>query len=108
MLDRTKGRSSKQMAKYAVVIEFPDPARVNEVRPKHREYLAALLKQGKLYATGPFVDNTGALLVYDVADEAEARQLLADDPYGQAGVVKVVSVNEWNVVLEGTAGKGSA
>lgn len=96
------------MAKFAVVIEFPDPERVNQVRPKHREYLADLLKRGKLYATGPFVDNSGALLVYDVADEAEARQLLADDPYGQEGVVRVVSVKEWNVVMEGTAGKGGA
>ncbi len=95
------------MAKFAVVIEFPDPERVNEVRPKHREYLANLLSQGKLYATGPFVDNTGALLVYDVADEAEARRLVAEDPYGQEGVVRVVSVNEWNVVMEGTAGQGA-
>lgn len=95
------------MAKFATVIEFPDPERVNEVRPRHREYLAGLLKQGKLYATGPFVDNSGALLVYDVADEAEARRLLAEDPYGQEGVVNVVSVKEWNVVMEGTAGKGS-
>ena len=95
------------MAIFAVVIEFPDPERVNEVRPKHREYLASLLGQGKLYATGPFVDNTGALLVYDVADEAEARRLVAEDPYGQDGVVRVVSVKEWNVVMEGTAGKGA-
>lgn len=94
------------MARFAVVIAFPDPDRVNEVRPKHREYLADLLAQGKLYATGPYVDNTGALLVYEVADEAEARQLLADDPYGQEGVVNVVSVKEWKVVMEGTAGTG--
>lgn len=94
------------MARFAVVIEFPDPERVNEVRPRHREYLAELLAQGKLYATGPYVDNTGALLIYEAADEAEARRFLAEDPYGQEGVVNVVSVKEWRVVMEGTAGSG--
>lgn len=94
------------MARFAAVIEFPDPERVNEVRPKHREYLAGLLAQGKLYATGPYVDNTGALLVYEAADEAEARRLLAEDPYGQEGVVNLVSLKEWKVVMEGTAGSG--
>lgn len=96
------------MARFAVVVDFPDPERVNQVRPKHREYLAGLLAQGKLYATGPFVDNTGALLVYDAADEAEVRRLLAEDPYGQAGVVDVKSIKEWKIVMEGTAGSGVA
>jgi uncharacterized protein YciI len=94
------------VARFAVVIEFPDPERVNEVRPRHREYLAELLAQGKLYATGPYVDNTGALLIYEAADEAEARRFLAEDPYGQEGVVNVVSVKEWRIVMEGTAGSG--
>lgn len=92
------------MARFAVVISFPDAERVAEVRPVHREYLADLLANGKLYATGPFVDQTGALLVYEAADEAEARQLLSNDPYSKAGVIELVSVNEWNVVMEGTAG----
>lgn len=104
----TRSEQEARVARFAVVIEFPDPERVNEVRPKHREYLASLLEQGKLYATGPFVDSSGALLVYEAANEAEVRRLLADDPYGQEGVVQVVSVKEWNVVMEGTAGKGSA
>ena len=94
------------MARFAAVIEVPDPERVNEVRPRHREYLTGLLAQGKLYASGPYVDNTGALLVYEVADDAEARRLLAEDPYGQEGVVNLVSLKEWKVVMEGTAGSG--
>jgi uncharacterized protein YciI len=97
-----------KVAKFAVVVDFPDPVRVNDVRPKHREYLAALLAKGKLYATGPFVDNTGALLVYDATDEAEVRRLLAEDPYGQAGVVDVKFIKEWKIVMEGTAGSGVA
>ncbi len=96
------------MARFAVVIEYPDPDRVAEVRPTHREYLAELLAKGKLYATGPFVDNKGALLVYEAADEAEVRDLLANDPYGKAGVVNVVSIREWNIVMEGTAGSGKS
>jgi uncharacterized protein YciI len=48
------------------------------------------------------------LLVYEAADEAEVRDLLANDPYGKAGVVNVVSIREWNIVMEGTAGSGKS
>lgn len=94
------------MARIAVVLTFPDPEKVNEVRPVHRDYLRSLLESGKLYATGPFMDNTGALLVYEAEDEDAARALLAADPYSKAGVVEVVLVKEWKIVMEGTAGSG--
>jgi uncharacterized protein YciI len=45
---------------------------VAEVRATHREYLAELLAKGKLYATGPFVDNKGALLVYGTAGSGKS------------------------------------
>lgn len=104
------GNKSKeqQVARFAVVIDYSDPEGVSKVRPVHREYLTKLVEQGKIYATGPFVDNKGALLVYDAADEDEVRELLANDPYGKAGVVTVVSIREWNIVMEGTAGSGKS
>ena len=75
-----------------------DPAEFDrrmEVRPAHREYLTELKSAGKLVAAGPFTDQTGALLVYDVADEAELRDILAKDPYTPAGVYELATLAEW-------------
>jgi len=46
-------------------------------------------------AAGPFADQTGALLIYDVADEAELRDILAKDPYTPADVYEIAALNEW-------------
>jgi len=88
------------MALFAVVITFGDRAKRDETRPAHRKYLSGLLEAGKLHASGPFTDDGGALLIYDVADEAEARALLAADPYTAAGtVIADAQLRGWNRVL---------
>jgi uncharacterized protein YciI len=83
-----------------VTLKFTDDAaRRQEVRPVHREYLHKLVAEGKLEQSGPFVDDSGALLVYDAADLAEVQQLLANDPYAPHGIVESVAINEWNRVI---------
>ncbi len=90
------------MATFAAVLTFvSDTERRLAVRPRHRVYLQELLADGKLHESGPFTDETGALIVYDTEDEAEARQLLADDPYTEAGVIAEVSLREWNILFAG-------
>jgi len=83
------------MAMFAVQLRFTDTERRMAVRPAHREYLTALREAGKLVAAGPFADQAGALLVYDVADEAELREILAKDPYTPADVYEIAALNEW-------------
>jgi hypothetical protein len=85
------------MAQYVVQLRFDvaETDRRMEVRPAHREYLAELKAAGKLVAAGPFADQTGALLVYDVADEAELRDILAKDPYTPANVYEIATLAEW-------------
>ncbi|MFF0270436.1 YciI family protein [Kribbella sp. NPDC004536] len=85
------------MAQFVVQLRFDvsETDRRLEVRPAHREYLAELKTAGKLVAAGPFADGTGALLVYDVADEAELRDILAKDPYTPANVYELATLAEW-------------
>ncbi|MGZ0147207.1 YciI family protein [Kribbella sp. WER1] len=85
------------MAQFVVQLRFDvsETDRRLEVRPAHRDYLAELKQAGKLVAAGPFTDGTGALLVYDVADEAELRDILAKDPYTPAGVYELAALAEW-------------
>ena len=57
--------------KFAAVIEYvTDKERIQAVRPTHRAYLTSLLVKGKLAISGPYLDDYGALIVYE-ADSAE-------------------------------------
>jgi uncharacterized protein YciI len=90
------------LATFAVVYTFADNEAVRlETRPKHREYLKGLLDAGKIALSGPFVDDTGALLVIEADSLAEVESFLANDPYRAAGVVDNALVREWNIVMRG-------
>lgn len=86
--------------KYAAIIEYiPDAERVQSVRPVHREYLASLRSQGKLAAAGPFVDGSGALIVYEAESAEEAETLVTSDPFNEAGVFVSWALRPWNQVM---------
>lgn len=88
------------MAKFVLQLAFDrDNERRLAVRDEHRAYLCALLERGALSMAGPWADDSGALIVYEAADEAAARALLAVDPYTTAGVVTVASLREWRPLL---------
>ncbi len=88
------------MAKFALLLTYGDRARRDETRPAHRDYLKSLLERGKLYGAGPFTDDSGALIIYEAADQREAESLLANDPYTKAeGVVASAMIREWGRVL---------
>jgi uncharacterized protein len=88
------------MALFAVIGEFADDQDLRlRTRPTHREYLRSLFDVGKIVMSGPWEDETGMLIVYDVADMAEAEQLLAQDPYRSAGVLANATIKKWRVVL---------
>lgn len=94
------------MALFAATLTYIDDAdRIAEVRPTHREYLQKLLDEGKLHESGPFTDDSGALIVYNADSEADARELLAGDPFTTSGVISDATVKEWKVVMSsvGTA-----
>ncbi|VTR98709.1 YciI family protein [Tuwongella immobilis] len=86
--------------KYAAVIEYLQDAEVvNAHRPAHRAYLAGLLAEGKLAASGPFVDGFGALIVYEADSLEAAEALIQNDPFKAAGVFLRWTVREWKVVI---------
>ncbi|HEU0293727.1 MAG TPA: YciI family protein [Anaerolineales bacterium] len=47
---------------------------------EHGEYWKMQFDAGKLRFGGPFTDHSGGAVVIEVMDEAEARQILAQDP----------------------------
>lgn len=89
------------MPAFAAIIEFTDDSELRQqTRPGHREYLRSLLDAGKIRMSGPWVDDTGAMIVYQATDAAEAQALLDADPYRAAGVIANARIKEWNVVME--------
>ena len=84
------------MAKFAAIITFGDAAKRTEVRPHHRAYLQRLLAEGKLHESGPWADDSGALIIYEATDQAEAQALLDADPYTAVdGIITDVRLLEW-------------
>jgi uncharacterized protein YciI len=88
------------MARFAVELVFaPDRDKLLATRPAHREYITSLVGKGVVLAGGPFADDAGAMIVYEVADEAALKEIIAADPYTLANVVAEWNIREWNVVL---------
>lgn len=80
----------------------PDSAALRaEHRPAHRAYLEAI--QPKLYQAGGLLDETGtlrgSLFIADVADWAEAEQLVAQEPNVKAGVFASISIFEFRLLI---------
>jgi uncharacterized protein YciI len=84
---------------YVVELSFGDAPGRLEARPAHRELLAQLYQDGKVVMAGPYADDQGALLIFDVEHEAELDRILADDPYYSHPAVRVVQRRAWSPIL---------
>jgi uncharacterized protein len=62
--------------KFAAVIEYSrDKEKVDAARPAHRAYLTSLIEKNQLFASGPFEDGFGALIIYEADTPEECRSL---------------------------------
>jgi uncharacterized protein YciI len=87
------------MARFAVELVFgPDREKRLAVRPEHREYIASLAGKGVILASGPYADDTGALIIYEADDEASLKEIIAADPYTPANVAEW-RIREWNPLM---------
>ncbi|GGU19049.1 YciI family protein [Lentzea flava] len=88
------------MARFAVELVFgPETEKRLSVRPAHREYIASLVEKGVVLGAGPYADDTGALIIYEAADEPALKEFIAADPYTPANVITEWKIREWTPVL---------
>lgn len=59
---------------------------VDAARPDHFEFMAGLEASGVVVGAGRQDPPTGGIVLLDVATEAQARELMAGDPYVQRGL----------------------
>jgi uncharacterized protein YciI len=86
--------------KFAAIIEYSsDKAKIQALRPTHRQYLTQLQQRGQLAAAGPFTDDFGALIIYEAASADEAEKLLQGDPFHLNGIFVRYVLRPWNPVF---------
>jgi uncharacterized protein YciI len=70
-------------------------------RPAHRGYLRELMADGKVLATGSYVDddNPGALLLFQDESAAAVAEMLRIDPFMVHGLVAAADIREWTVAM---------
>lgn len=76
-----------------------DRDKLMEVRPHHRDYLRELVAKGQVLVAGPWADDRGGFVIYQVDDRAQLDRLLADDPYTTDGVAAGRNIRELNITL---------
>lgn len=90
--------------KFAAIIEYaPDPDKISRVRPLHRDYLQALKKNGHVVIAGPFLDDSGGLLVYEGETAEQVDTFIREDPFFKEGVFVSWVLRAWKPVTVNTA-----
>jgi uncharacterized protein YciI len=82
------------MAYYAALLHMLDLEKNKELRPLHVEYLEKLEEEGKVFARGPFGDDSGGLVVYMADSYEEALTLAENDPH-VINKVRRLELKEW-------------
>jgi len=67
---------------------------------EHAAYINSLLSSDKMILGGPIGDGGPyrAMVVFVARDENDVRKRLAEDPWYAAGVLRVVSIEAWNII----------
>ncbi|HUQ57696.1 YciI family protein [Lentzea sp.] len=86
------------MAWFLVEITYVQE-KLQEVRPRHREFLGALAAQGRVAVAGPLGDGTGGITLYQADDEAHLAETIAQDPYYLEGVIAERTIREFKPVI---------
>lgn len=67
--------------------------------PAHKQYVQALIAQGHKAKTGYWAEFGGGMLLFQAANLAEAKAIVAQDPLVQNGCV-TYELHEWKIVVE--------
>jgi uncharacterized protein YciI len=74
---------------YLMISKYSAPLdEVDKVRDEHMAYLDKLSERGLVVSAGRQDPPVGGVILFDVDTEAEARELIAADPYVRHGVAE--------------------
>ena len=67
---------------------------------EHAQFIDKLLEDGFIFMGGPLVDEGGALLIVNAADENEVKAKLENDPWYTHGILKLESIRRWQIFID--------
>src|SRR5256885_360173 len=68
--------------------------------PEHAAFMNALAEIGFVVLGGPLGDGSRILLIVDAAAEHDIRRRLSEDPWWSMGLLRVTSIEPWQVLLD--------
>jgi uncharacterized protein YciI len=71
----------------------------------HGRYLQEQMTKGALQLAGPFLDDSGGLILYNARDEREARAIAEHDPGVVAGILAIDSIRPFYLAFDAASGK---
>ena len=71
----------------------------------HGRYLQEQMTKGALQLAGPFLDDSGGLILYHARDEAEVRAIAEHDPGVVDGILAVESIRPFHLAFDAASGK---
>jgi len=80
-----------------------DPSKGTREQPlwdEHAAFIDQLVAEGFVLMGGPFVDDGGAMLIVNAAEEKAVREKLANDPWMKHGVLKLESIKRWQIFID--------
>ena len=89
------------MPLYVVSYEHPNEAGWQEHLMPHVTWLQERLKDGSLFASGPF-NNTkikSALLIMSAPNIASLNDIIASDPFASEGLIENMIIREWDPIF---------
>lgn len=86
------------MKYFAAFLPMRDPAKSQELRPAHLEFLNQKEKEGRIFARGRFSDGAGGLVIYRAESLEEAGRIAGSDPYVKSGA-RSLELHEWEMKL---------
>jgi len=72
---------------------------------KHGRYLQEQMTKGALQLAGPFLDDSGGLVLYRASNEAEVRAIAEHDPGVVDGILAVDSIRPFYLAFDVATGK---
>jgi uncharacterized protein YciI len=79
------------------------PRREQDDWDAHAAFMDALVEDGFVVLGGPVGDGLTVLLVTEAQSELDVEARLAEDPWMPMGILRVASIEPWEILLDGRA-----
>ncbi len=102
---------SQTPAKQYVVLQKRGPKWVpgkpagEQALRNHGRYLQEQMTRGALQLAGPFLDDSGGMILYNARDEAEVRAIVEHDPGVVDGILAVEWIRPFDLAFDAATGK---